>query len=78
MPFLIAALAIIYYVPYIAFVSTNQDLISLRREMKRDEVDPDQIARHYFNHRTNPPKTMAMRLLINILVKVRKLKFKIK
>lgn len=70
MPFLVAALAILYYLPYVAFTTANQDLISLRKEVKKDDVDPDKITKYYFNHRTNPPKAMALRVLANILVKV--------
>ena len=70
MPFLIASIAIIYYTPYIVFITANQDLISLRKEIKRETTDADKIAKHYFNHRTNPPRAMALRVLLNILVKV--------
>ena len=70
MPFLIAALAILYYTPYIAYLSTNQDIICLRKDMKRDDADAIRIAKHYFNHNANPRKTLAVRVLMNVLIKI--------
>ena len=70
MPFLIASLAIVYYLPYIAFTSANQDLINLRRELKKENIEPERIAKHYFNNRIVSPRQMTLRVLVNILVKV--------
>lgn len=70
MPFLIAALAILYYAPYVAFLSTNQDMISLRKDMKNGDADAMKLAKHYFNHREKSSKTLALRVLMNILIKL--------
>lgn len=70
MPFLIASLAILYYLPYVAFRTANNDLISLKNTIKGDEPDAEKIAKHYFNHRLNPPRTMMLRVIFNILIKL--------
>lgn len=69
MPFLIAALAMLYYIPYIAYIASNQDMILLRKDAKDENADPTQIAKHYFNHKINPPRTLAMRVLMNVIIK---------
>lgn len=70
MPFLVAAFAILYYLPYIAYMTTNQDMIILRRDMKDNNVDAMKIAKYYFNHKLNPPRTLMIRVWMNILVKI--------
>ncbi|XP_047145463.1 innexin inx3 isoform X1 [Hydra vulgaris] len=70
MPFLIASLAILYYIPYIAFRSANTDMISLRSSIKAADIDAEKIAKHYFNIRMNSRRTMTLRVVFNILIKV--------
>lgn len=70
MPFLIAALSILYYAPYVAFRTANSDLISLKNTVKADEPDAEKIAKSYFNHRVNPQRTMYLRIVFNILIKI--------
>ena len=70
MPFLIASLAVLYYTPYIAFRSANTDMISLRSSIKAADADADKIAKHYFNRRMNPRRTMVLRVAFNILIKI--------
>ena len=70
MPFLIASLAILFYVPYIAFRTANNDLISLKNTVKGDDPDPEQIAKHYFERRTNPQRNNMLRVVFNILIKI--------
>jgi len=69
MPFLIAAMSLLFYLPYIAFRTANNDLISLKNTIKGDDPDAEKIAKHYFNHRLNPPRTMMLRVIFNILIK---------
>lgn len=70
MPFLIAALSILFYIPYIAFRSANSDLISLKNTVKGDDPDAEKIAKHYFDHKTNPQRNNILRVIFNILIKV--------
>jgi len=69
-PFLVAALAIIFYAPYLLFRAVNNDLISLKNNVKSDDRDSEAIAKHYFSQRTNPNRNNAGRILGNVLVKV--------
>jgi len=69
-PFLIAALAMIFYAPYLLFRAVNNDLISLKDNVKSDDKDAEKIAKHYFSQKTNPNRNNAGRILGNILVKV--------
>ena len=41
-------MAMLYYAPYVAFLSTNQDMICLRKDMKSGSVDAMQITKQYF------------------------------
>jgi len=69
-PFLIATFAILFYVPYIAFRTANNDLISLKNTVKGDEPDAEKIAKHYFDRRTNPQKNNMLRVVFNVLIKI--------
>ena len=70
MPFLIAALSILFYAPYIAFRTANNDLISLKNTIKSDDPEAEKIAKSYFNHRVNPQRTMYLRIAFNVLIKI--------
>ena len=49
MPFLIAAMIIPYYIPYIIHRTVNRDLINLKNAIKEDDPDADRIAKYFFN-----------------------------
>lgn len=70
MPFLVAALALLYFLPYIVFKTVNSDLISLKDAVKGDDPDGEKIAEHFFNNRSNPQRNNRFRVLLNIMVKV--------
>ena len=70
MPFLIAALAVLYYAPYVVFRINNQDLVSLKDSIKKDKPDTGKIVNSYFNNRVNPQETSYLRITINILIKI--------
>lgn len=70
MPFLIAALSILFYLPYIFFRSANSDLISLKNTVKGDDPDAEKIAKHYFDRKTNPQRNNMLRVIFNILIKI--------
>jgi len=70
MPFLVAAMAILYYAPYVAFLSTNQDMICLRKDMKSENVDAVKITKQYFSFKERSSRTLILRVLMNILIKL--------
>ena len=70
MPFLIAALAVLYYAPYVVFRINNQDLVSLKDSIKKDKPDTGKIVNSYFNNRVNPQETSYLRITINILIEI--------
>ena len=70
MPFFMAALALTFYIPYLVFRVSNNDLISLKDTMKGENVDPDDIVKNYFNYRVNSKVRMKFRVLMNIIVKI--------
>lgn len=70
MPFLIAALAVLYYTPYILFRVNNGDLISLKSNIKKKKLDAGKIVNSYFNLRVNPQKRSYLRVMFNILIKL--------
>ena len=70
MPFLIAALAVLYYAPYVVFRINNQDLVSLKDSIKKDKPDAGKIVNSYFNNRVNPQERSYLRIALNILIKI--------
>ena len=70
MPFLIAALAVLYYAPYVVFKINNQDLVSLKDSIKKENPDAGKIVNSYFNNRVNPQKISYLRIALNILIKI--------
>ena len=70
MPFLIAALAVLYYTPYVLFRVNNGDLISLKSNIKKKKLDAGKIVNSYFNLRVNPQKRSYLRVMFNILIKL--------
>lgn len=70
MPFLVASLTILFYLPYVVFKTVNGDLISLKDHVKGDAPDAEAIAKHYFDRKSNPQRNNMFRILFNILVKI--------
>ena len=70
MPFLIAALAVLYHAPYIMLRALNEDLISLEDSIKKKKVDAGKIVDNYFNHQVNPQRRSCLRIIFNILIKI--------
>ena len=70
MPFYIASLGILYYLPYVVFRIVNTDLISLKSSLKAISCDSDEIVRNYFNYKINPILHLRIRVFLNILIKV--------
>ena len=74
MPFFVAALAILYYLPYIAFRTLNKDKQSLKDEMKKDDKTAQSIVENHFRNfeeaRTTESRNMTIRIILNIVIKV--------
>ena len=70
MPFLIAALAVLYYMPYIMFRAVNGDLLSLKNDIKRNNINAGPIVNNYFNHQVNSQQRSYLRIICNILIKL--------
>lgn len=49
MPFLVAAMIIPYYIPYIIHRTVNRDLINLKNAIKEDDVDADRLTKYFFS-----------------------------
>ena len=70
MPLYIAALAVLYYLPYIGFRIVNVDLISLKTEIKSLGSDADKILKNYFNYKINSLSKQRSRVSFNISIKL--------
>ena len=69
-PFYMAALAILYYIPYLMFRIANEDMASLKTAIKPEKADLNEIVRSYFTRSVNSPKRQYMRIVLNVLVKI--------
>ena len=69
MPFFIASLAILFYLPYVIFKSINSDLMSLKDTLNDKEKKADDIVATYFNSKTNSVRRMRFRVVMSICVK---------
>lgn len=69
-PFLLAALTMLYYFPYLIFKVTNTDLVSLKDYLRTDGADADGLVTGYFDYNKNTKKGMRYRVMMNLLVKV--------
>lgn len=74
MPFFVAALAILYYLPYIAFRTLNKDKQSLKDDMKKDDKCAKSIVENHFRNyapaRPNESRQMTVRVVLNIIIKI--------
>ena len=70
MPFFIASLCLLYYIPYIVFRMVNRDLVSLKIDLKTAQ-DVGHIMETYFC-RTSDSHTNKMRVkvIINYIIKI--------
>lgn len=64
MPFLIAALAVLYWAQDILFRAHNRELTSLKDNIKK------KIVNGYFNHRVDQQKGSYLCIIFNILVRL--------
>ena len=70
LPFYVASLAILFYLPYILFRIVNTDLVSLKAAMKNGTHKPEQIVKNYFNYNINPKVRLRLRTTLNIGIKL--------
>lgn len=69
-PFYMAALALLYYLPYIFYRHHNSDVISLKTNLKAPDVDVVGLVRNYFNHGVNTVTKMRITVLANLCIKI--------
>jgi len=70
MPFFVASLALLFYVPYLAFTFTNADLVLLKDYLKAGNVDSDDLLKKFFDQKKNRRKKMRYRVFSLLLVKL--------
>ena len=72
--FYVASLAVLYYLPYLMFRFLNADMISLKTNIKKDEVDKsnvNKITDNYFNYDSNGGIIMLrLKILANLGIKI--------
>ena len=68
MPFFLAALAAIYYLPYVVFKIVNTDIISLKDNIKT--YDATRFVQTVFNPKVNTHSRQRIRVMVNILIKL--------
>ena len=70
MPFFIAALGLLYYLPYIVFKLINGDMVLLKHDLKTQQ-DVNHIMKTYFCHTSNNHiNKMRAKVMVNYLVKI--------
>ncbi|XP_066925725.1 innexin inx2-like [Clytia hemisphaerica] len=69
MPFYIASLSLMYYLPYVLFRIVNTDMISLKSTLTKEKVDGAEIVETYFNYDINSNMKMRIRIGLNIILK---------
>lgn len=69
-PFYMAALAVLYYLPYIFYRHFNSDVISLKLNLKSPAVDIPGLVNNYFNHSVNTISKMRLSVVANLVIKL--------
>ena len=67
MPFLIGAISLIYYLPYIAFCLVNKDLQQLKDAIKKLGKNAEEVVEAHFQK--NKRSVMTRRVVLNIVIK---------
>ncbi|XP_066911136.1 uncharacterized protein [Clytia hemisphaerica] len=70
MPFLVAAMIIPYYIPYIIHRTVNRDLINLKNAIKEDDVDADRLTKYFFSVFRHPTLKSCWLVICNIIIKI--------
>jgi hypothetical protein len=69
MPFLLGAIALIYFLPYLYHKNINYDIVCLKRDLEKDKPSSQAIYIRYFKNR-NKNTQNKYRQPLNLLVKV--------
>jgi len=69
MPFFIASLSLLYYLPYLAFSFTNSDLVNLKDYLESGNSTADDLLKGFFDQKKNKKKKMRYRVLTLLLIK---------
>lgn len=69
MPFLIAAFAMLFYLPYIVFKLINTDLVSLKDTIKEGKGDAELIMQSFFNREINTQRKMRYRAVTMVFIR---------
>ncbi|XP_047132006.1 uncharacterized protein LOC124811021 [Hydra vulgaris] len=69
MPFYMASLSTLFYLPYVLYRLINADIISLRQHLKNSKTEVNDIVDNYFNRELNTKRKMRYRIFANILIK---------
>ena len=72
-PIGVAALAFLYYLPYLLFCIVNADIIALKdmiKKKKTDEIKYDSLIAKYFTPNRKTASFANARILLNVVVKI--------
>jgi hypothetical protein len=70
-PFFLAAMSLFYYLPYFIFTYANDDLKSLKGEIKKVKPDIDVIVKNYFDLEDDSlRKQQRVKIALNIVMKL--------
>ena len=70
-PFFLAAMSLFYYLPYFLFTYANDDLKSLKKEIKNMDPDITVIVKNYFNFEdATARKQQRAKIALNVIMKL--------
>jgi len=73
MPFYVAGLAVLYFLPYMLYTKNNTDLASLRDTIKSDKSSEEKVSDitdHYFSDKETDMRNFRIRAMMNLIVKL--------
>jgi len=70
LPFLTSAYALMYYLPYLLFKTTNNDMAALQDELEKDTVSADNVVTSYFNYEINSKRRLNLRCYARTFVRI--------
>ena len=72
LPFYVCALTLMYYIPYLLFNAVNQDLFTLKNDIKAEDVTAKKIIKGYFSeiHSLKKRGKFTIRQVLNVAIKV--------
>ena len=72
LPFYVCALTLMYYIPYLLFNAVNQDLFTLKNDIKAEDVTAKKIIKGYFSeiHSLKKRGKFTIRQVLNVAIKL--------